>query len=232
MEGPRRLPLVTVLALNILTPEPKPNQLQTGARDNALDSGNIATLTIFPYKVTHLLLPALLTEWHKRSTGTLQQPNFQDLLKEWEDMVQKIDNTSKMYFNFLDKIGLCDSRIRGIKWNGGKIYLPAITLTKYQEFLRNFYTTHQATAPAPASGKTTNSAKSRPIEPDKTAHVASKSTQNKLLSKNRTNESSFAGMGTYTYPLFLNFFPVKPYSINSRGIQFVLSHNERTDQDL
>ena len=30
--------------------------------------------------------------------------------------------------------------------------------------------------------------------------------------------NSFAGMGTYTYPLFVNFFAVKSYSVNSRGI--------------
>ena len=30
--------------------------------------------------------------------------------------------------------------------------------------------------------------------------------------------NSFAGMCTYTYPFFLNFFAVKPYSISSRGI--------------
>ena len=43
--------------------------------------------------------------------------------------------------------------------------------------------------------------------------------------------NSFECMGTYTYTLFLNFFSVKPYSINSRGIQLVISHIKREDQE-
>ena len=35
--------------------------------------------------------------------------------------------------------------------------------------------------------------------------------------------NSFAGMSTYTYPLFVNFFAVRSYSVNSREIQFPIS---------
>ena len=46
------------LALNIPTLEP----IQTNSADGTRDTGNIATLTTYPSKVTHLLLPALLTD--------------------------------------------------------------------------------------------------------------------------------------------------------------------------
>ena len=38
------------------------------------------------------------------------------------------------------------------------------------------------------------------------------------LTPDGLNSYSGMGMGTYTYPLFLNFFAVKSYSISSRGI--------------
>ena len=41
--------------------------------------------------------------------------------------------------------------------------------------------------------------------------------------------NSFGGMGLYLDPLFLLLFSVKPYSINSRGIQLATSQNERGD---
>ena len=39
-------------------------------------------------------------------------------------------------------------------------------------------------------------------------------------------------MGTYTYPLFLNFFAVRSYSINSRGIRLLSDHDESEERDL
>ena len=91
-------PMTNPPALTLNIPEPEPPQ-PISWLDEQLASGNVTAVTTFPSKVTHLLLPALLTEWHRVNAEILRQPEYEDLLKAWEIMVQKVDNTSKGYNN-------------------------------------------------------------------------------------------------------------------------------------
>ena len=93
-------PTTGLPAPTLKIPEPESPQPPSSS-DAQWESGRITALTKYPSKVTHILLPALLTEWHRMNVDILWQPEYEDLLKEWAIMVQKVDNTSKDYYNII-----------------------------------------------------------------------------------------------------------------------------------
>ena len=95
------------------------------------------------HKVTHLLLPALITEWHRENATLIQQPEYTDLLNEWEILVHKVDNTSKGgYFNFIIKLIPQFQHFANIKFQPKGIYLSLVTRRKYKQLLQDFTKQH------------------------------------------------------------------------------------------
>ena len=96
----------------------------------------------YPNAVTHLLLSAFLTTWHRENAALLQQSEYNDFFKEWEIMVQKVDNTSKPSFNFMILLSPLFHDFRKINFcSDGHVYLSLETQTKYKQLILDIYAT-------------------------------------------------------------------------------------------
>ena len=111
---------------------PVVTQAMHGIRDNSKEQ-----LTTYPSKVTHLLLPALLTKLHRENAALIQQPpKYTDLLKEWKILVvHKVNNMSKGYFNFIAKLIPQFQDFQHIKFQPQGIYMSLATQKKYKQLL-------------------------------------------------------------------------------------------------
>ena len=107
-------------------PEPEP-LFPPGLAEEAWATGDATLATTCPNMVTHLLLPALLTKWHKKEAGLLQQPVLKDLLEAWEILVQQVDNTFEDYYNFIIQLSTHHKPFKGIHWKSGGHYMAIVT---------------------------------------------------------------------------------------------------------
>ena len=128
------------------TPEPEPTA-PSDSSDKQWEYNDVQAISKFPRKVTHILFPALLTEWHRKHAGILRQPEYKYISKEWEIMVQKIDNTSTQYFNFMTLLNPNFNNFKNIKYKDGKIYLTLATRTLYKQNLLDLFTSWTPVGP-------------------------------------------------------------------------------------